>query len=103
MGAFVAARDGYRSRLPVSGANRIEIDHVIAYDHTEPARGGPTTPSNLQSLGHRDHRWKTIGKLRITGNANGVLEIRTPAGKRYPSYPEAYHEPVRPLPPLDSG
>jgi hypothetical protein len=93
---FVAARDGYRSRLPVSGATRIETDHVIAYDHARPALGGPTTPPNLESLGRRDHRCKTLGRLRITGNANEVLEIRTPAGQRYLSYPEPYHDPVGP-------
>jgi hypothetical protein len=103
MAAFVAARDGYRSRLPVSGASRIETDHVVAYDHARPPQGGPTTPSNLQSLGHRDHRWKTIGTLRVTGNANDVLEIRTPAGKTYLSYPEPYHDPEPPQPPLDSS
>jgi hypothetical protein len=46
MAEFVKVRDGYRSRLPISG------------------------------------------------DANGVLEIRTPAGKRYLSYPEAYRDPA---------
>jgi hypothetical protein len=98
MSDFVAARDGYRSRLPVSGATRIETDHVVAYDHARPALGGPTTPPNLESLGRRDHRCKTLGRLRITGNANDVLEIRTPAGRRYLSYPEPYHDPIAPGP-----
>jgi hypothetical protein len=37
-----------------------------------------------------------LGRLRISGNANAVLEIRTPAGQRYLSYPEPYHDPIRP-------
>jgi hypothetical protein len=94
MAEFVKVCDGYRSRLPISGASRVEGDHIIPFDHSRPARGGPTTAANLQSLGHRDHRWKTLGELRISGDANGVLEIRTPAGKRYLSYPEAYRDPA---------
>ena len=56
MAEFVKVRDGYRSRLPISGASRVEGDHIVPFDHGRPAAGGATTPANLQSLGHRDHR-----------------------------------------------
>ena len=66
MSAFVRARDGHRTRLPVSNATHIELDHVDEYDHGDPRAGArppnqpgehrhPRTPPQDRP-GHRRHR-----------------------------------------------
>jgi hypothetical protein len=97
---YVTIRDGHTSRFPTSGARHLELDHILEYDHHNPARGGPTTPANLASNGKRDHQAKTDHLLTVTGNANQVLTYRTGAGHTYPSRPHPYTEP---RPPDDSA
>ncbi len=93
MTAFVRARDGHRSRLPISCATHLELDHLRPYDHGRPADGGQTTPSNLVSDGLRDHHLKSDRALTMTGDANDVLTITTPSGRSYPSHPYLYADP----------
>jgi hypothetical protein len=90
MAAFCAVRDGHMSRFPTSSARRLELDHVAAYDHEDPAAGGPTTPANLASTGKRDHQAKTDRLLTVSGDANGTLTYRTGAGHTYRSPPYRY-------------
>lgn len=87
---FVKARDGHTSRYPTSSARTLELDHITAYDHTHPTRGGPTTPTNLAATGKRDHQAKTDRLITVTGNANTVLTYQTGAGHTYPSTPHHY-------------
>jgi hypothetical protein len=97
MADFVQARDGHTTRHPTSCATHLELDHVHAFDHARPARGGATTPPNLASSGQRDHQLKTDGALRVTGDANHELTISTPSGRSYLSLP-AVHADVGPPP-----
>jgi 5-methylcytosine-specific restriction endonuclease McrA len=48
------------SRLTALAA---EDDHIIEYDHQDPARGGPTSQWNLHRLCRRHHQLKTAGLL----------------------------------------
>ena len=93
MSAFVRARDGHRTRLPVSNATHIELDHVDEYDHGDPRAGGPTTPTNLASVGAREHHLKTDRVIDVTGDANDSLTITTPAGRTYDSDPAQIADP----------
>jgi hypothetical protein len=90
---FVTLRDGMGSRLPSSNTRRVELDHVLAYDHDDPAAGGQTTPSDLACAGQREHHLKTDGVLDVSGDANDRLAYRTHTGHEYVSWPEIWHEP----------
>jgi hypothetical protein len=96
---FVAYRDGYTSRFPTSTVRRrIELDHVVEFDHVDPANGGPTNSANLASEGLREHRLKTDRGFFISGDADGCLTFQTRTGRTYHSWP---HQHMRPIPELD--
>jgi len=78
-------------------SRRCELDHVIAFDHNDPMRGGWTIPANLQPLckRHHDlkshrywtcstlpggaHRWRHhSGIERITVPCNGLVAAAIP-------------------------
>lgn len=40
-----------------------EADHILEYDHADPAAGGPTTLENLHLLCWRHHQLKTAGRI----------------------------------------
>lgn len=42
-------------------AEKCELDHIVPYDHADPARGGRTTSDDLADLCGRHHRLKTEG------------------------------------------
>jgi hypothetical protein len=98
---YVKVRDGHTSRFPTSAARTLELDHVTAYDHAAPARGGATTAANLATTGKRDHQDKTDQLITVTGNANHTLTYRTGAGHSYPSPPHQYTDPAPPAQPPD--
>ncbi|MFC8667289.1 DUF222 domain-containing protein [Streptomyces sp. NPDC057199] len=91
----VVARDQYCAfpscRMP---ASRCDLDHVRAFDHARPERGGPTTPENLQPLCRRHHRLKThhpgwrVGRDARTGDAVWTA----PTGHTYVNTPPVYRE-----------
>lgn len=93
MAAFVRSRDGHRTRLPISNATHLELDHIDEYHHGNPLAGGPTTPDNLASVGTREHHLKTDRLLDITGDANNTLTITTPSGRTYDSDPAQCADP----------
>lgn len=64
-------------------ARRCDIDHVIPYDHTEPAAGGQTASDNLAPLCRRHHRLKTHGRWRYRMTSLGVFEWTSPHGHRF--------------------
>jgi hypothetical protein len=90
---FVMLRDGMRSRLPSSNVRRIELDHVQAYNHETPARGGQTTAADLACAGLREHHLKTDRMLSVAGDANGPLTFTTHTGHAYVSWPELWEDP----------
>ena len=96
---YVKVRDGHTSRFPTSAARTLELDHITAYDHATPARGGATSAANLATTGKRDHQDKTDQLITVTGNANHTLTYRTGAGHSYPSPPHQYTDPAPPAQP----
>ena len=71
----------------------VELDHVVEFDHDDPAAGGPTTPANLACAGKRDHQDKTDRLIDVRGDANDVLVFRTGTGHEYRSWPHQYLDP----------
>ena len=90
---FVMLRDGMRSRLPSSNIRRVELDHVVPYDHEHPSRGGQTTAAGLACAGLREHHLKTDGLLSVTGDANAALTYTTHTEHTYVSWPEVWDDP----------
>lgn len=64
-------------------ARRCDIDHVIPYDHTDPAAGGQTASHNLAPLCRRHHRLKTHGRWRYRMTSLGVFVWTSPHGHRF--------------------
>jgi hypothetical protein len=85
----VSARDGHCGfpgcAMP---AARTDLDHVIAFNHRHPERGGPTTAENLQPLCRHHHQLKTHGGWSVHQNETPVTTTPTttwtaPSGHRY--------------------
>ena len=63
---LVQARDGH-CRFPgcTVPATSCDLDHVVPFDHEQPARGGRTTAENLACLCRWHHRMKTEGHWQV--------------------------------------
>jgi hypothetical protein len=83
---FLVARDR-GSRFPTSDAPPREHDHVVPFDHTDPARGGPTSATNLEATGQRDHHVRHAPGWSLSGDASDRSCWVTPSGRRYTSTP----------------
>jgi hypothetical protein len=86
---FITTRDR-GSRFPTSDAPPREHDHVVPFDHTDPARGGPTSAANLEATGQRDHHTRHAPGWDLETDVDGAGAWTcwvTPAGRRYPSTP----------------
>lgn len=68
-------------------AARCDIDHVIPFDHADPAAGGHSVESNLVCLCRSHHRLKTFGSWEYEVDGDGVLTIRTAIGRRVVTTP----------------
>ena len=75
-------------------SSRCEVDHVIAFNHSDPASGGPTTVAGLGELCKADHQRKTLMSFWIDTDATGRKQWVTPLGRRYPMEPFD-HRPTR--------
>ena len=64
-------------------ARRCDIDHVLPYDHIDPAAGGQTASDNLAPLCRSHHRLKTHGRWRYRMISLGVFEWTSPHGYRF--------------------
>ncbi|NHN54882.1 DUF222 domain-containing protein [Calidifontibacter sp. DB0510] len=84
MAEFVRTRDGH-CRFPgcLAPARSCDLDHVIPWQ-----RGGPTTPTNLQSLCRHHHRLKTDTSWRVTMTDTGVCTWTSPLGRTYVTTPD---------------
>ena len=69
----VSARDGH-CNFPgcAMPAAKADLDHVVAFDHRRPERGGLTTVENLQALCRRHHLLKTHGDWSVRLSETGV-------------------------------
>ena len=75
-------------------ARRCDLDHRIAYDHDDPAAGGPTCDCNVQPLCRTHHRLKTTGLITVRAvpagtGVPGELEWITRAGVRHRVRPDS--------------
>ncbi len=69
-------------------ALRTDADHVVPYDHRDPAAGGPTCVTNLVLLCRRHHRLKTFAPdWRFALDADGTLHVTTPGGSALATRP----------------
>lgn len=57
-------------------AETSEIDHIIPFDHDDPASGGKTVFGNLHPLCKQHHQAKTDGRYSVRMVAPGVVEYR---------------------------
>ncbi|MFL0578606.1 DUF222 domain-containing protein [Dietzia sp. 179-F 9C3 NHS] len=71
-------------------AEDCEIDHVLAFDKADPARGGPTAEWNLVCLCKNHHLEKTFGPWTYLPGprGDGELIILTETGHEYRTYPD---------------
>ena len=89
-------------------ATGCQLDHTIPFNHSNPARGGPTSVANLGPLCSRDHHVKTHAGFRLTQPEPGIFEWTTPTGHRYRRERDGttialtHRRPPRP-PPGDAG
>jgi hypothetical protein len=64
-------------------ARRCQMDHVLAYDHRNPDRGGQTASDNIAPLCTRHHRLKTHSSWRYRMTALGVFRWTSPHGHEF--------------------
>ncbi len=91
---MVKARDG-RCRFPGCQVpvRFVDLDHVQAFDHDDPAAGGATSPGNLACLCRRHHRVKQLPGWRVQLFADGTMTWTDPSGVTRATWPED-HRPV---------
>ena len=63
-------------------AEASEVDHIIPFNHDDPALGGLTVFGNLHPLCKKDHQSKTDGNYSVVMNDRGIIEYRFPHGIR---------------------
>ncbi|MGN0102018.1 MAG: DUF222 domain-containing protein [Dietzia sp.] len=69
-------------------AEDCDLDHVVPFDHADPARGGLTVEANLMAECRRHHRFKTFSDWRYRLEPDGTLVITTPDGASMITRPE---------------
>ncbi|MBM9466971.1 HNH endonuclease signature motif containing protein [Nakamurella leprariae] len=66
-------------------SRRCDLDHVLEFDHSSPAEGGPTDETNLIPLCRRHHRLKTFTLWRpLPADLDGAAAHRRPPSERLP-------------------
>ncbi len=68
-------------------AETSEVDHIIPFDHADPARGGQTTFENLHPLCAPDHQAKTDRRFSIRKTDDGAVEYAFTRGVVARMYP----------------
>ncbi|AWH91901.1 hypothetical protein A6035_06705 [Dietzia lutea] len=61
-------------------ADDCDLDHVVPFNHADPASGGHTVEANLVSQCRRHHRFKTFSDWTYTLQSDGTLIVTTPDG-----------------------
>ncbi|MGC2939047.1 MULTISPECIES: HNH endonuclease signature motif containing protein [unclassified Brevibacterium] len=68
-------------------AETSEVDHIIPFDHADPARGGQTTFENLHPICKPDHQAKTDRRFSIRMTEDGAVEYAFTRGVVAKMYP----------------
>lgn len=68
-------------------AETSEVDHIIPFDHADPARGGQTTFENLHPLCKTDHQAKTDRRFAVRMTEDGAVEYSFTRGVVATMYP----------------
>lgn len=66
---------------------RCDLDHIVPFNHEDPARGGRTSLTNLIPLCRAHHRIKTLGEWTIRRAADFGLIFTAPTGHTYQTEP----------------
>ncbi|AWH92623.1 hypothetical protein A6035_11110 [Dietzia lutea] len=61
-------------------ADDCDLDHVVPFNHADPAGGGHTVEANLVSQCRRHHRFKTFSDWTYQLHPDGTLIVTTPDG-----------------------
>ncbi|AWH91652.1 hypothetical protein A6035_05195 [Dietzia lutea] len=61
-------------------ADDCDLDHVVPFNHADPAGGGHTVEANLVSQCRRHHRFKTFSDWTYQLQPDGTLIVTTPDG-----------------------
>lgn len=62
-------------------AESCDLDHIVPFNHDDPAAGGPTVEWNLAAACRTHHRFKTFAGWGYRMEPDGTLFITTPAGE----------------------
>ncbi|TCW25342.1 HNH endonuclease signature motif containing protein [Dietzia cinnamea] len=61
-------------------ADDCDLDHVVPFNHADPAAGGQTVEANLVAQCRRHHRFKTFSDWTYQLQPDGTLIVTTPDG-----------------------
>ena len=61
-------------------AQNCDLDHVVPFNHNDPAAGGPTVEWNMGAMCRCHHRFKTFSGWTYAMDPDGTLTITTPEG-----------------------
>ncbi|MBS7547149.1 HNH endonuclease signature motif containing protein, partial [Dietzia massiliensis] len=61
-------------------ADDCDLDHVVPFNHADPAAGGQTVEANLVAQCRRHHRFKTFSDWTYKLEPDGTLIVTTPDG-----------------------
>jgi hypothetical protein len=71
-------------------AARCDLDHITAFNHYQPEKGGASTPQNLHALCRRHHRLKTAGRWKVRRECECGVVWSAPTGHEYATRVERY-------------
>lgn len=62
-------------------STKLDMDHIIPFDHAAPRNGGLTVPDNLHPLCEYHHQLKTAGIITVSVDDEGVERWSYPLGR----------------------
>ena len=75
-------------------AARCQLDHIVPFDHADPALGGWTTASNLECVCEFHHALKTAGLWHAVALPGMAILWTGPRGDRHLTLPAGGLTPV---------
>lgn len=98
LAGMIRSRDGH-CRFPgcTTPSTSCDLDHVVAFDHADPRRGGHTVAENLACLCRWHHRAKTEGHWQVRMEPDATQHWSGPSRQQLHSVPAGM--PARSSPP----